>query len=531
MMAKKFFSKALSVGLSLALCASLVAPALAASFTDLNNAINCVVAAGGAEEHANGTKFTTDDGERYGYGWNSERNAYDIHAWNSTGEDGAEVRNIQLNNTVANSGNESSITIGSGKNINLDLNGYNVDNRGTSSDRSTIWINGGTLTLDDHSNDTDSNAEVGKVTGGVNSGILVENNGKLTMNDGEISDNESKCKGSYHGGGVHVKGEQSEFTMNGGTITNNTADYQGGGVHVHEGTFNMNGGEISGNTAQWGGGVNVYNGTINMSGGTIGGNKATNDGSDVWVKADKNGSASFEMTNSTVNGSGAQNGQHTVVVQGNGSTFTMGDNANVTSADDAASDVLAKPGSTIIYNRNDSGGLHVTTVDGEELKKEVTVDKDTGLELNIVYPTPAPEEPETPVIDPVEVTIDEPAVPLASGPVTRAEFIDYLWRHENMPESAGVCTFADVEDTHEYFDALCWAEENGVAEAYFNAEGHEDGTFEPDELVTVAMVRDILIQFALYVDMVMPELTTLANDGDEAVLNCDEVLTEFFGEE
>ena len=133
-----------------------------------------------------------------------------------------------------------------------------------------------------------------------------------------------------------------------------------------------------------------------------------------------------------------------------------------------------------------------------------------------------------------EVEIDEPAVPLASGPITRAEFIDYLWRHEGEPASAGVCTFTDVEDTHQYFDALCWADENGVAEAYFNAPGHEDGTFEPDELVTVGAAREFLDNFANVfgtnaVDVA--DLTTLTGADDEAVLNCDQVLAEFFGEE
>ena len=131
-------------------------------------------------------------------------------------------------------------------------------------------------------------------------------------------------------------------------------------------------------------------------------------------------------------------------------------------------------------------------------------------------------------------TIDDEAVPLAAGPVTRAEFIDYLWRHEGEPASAGVCTFTDVENTHEFFAALCWADENGVAEAYFDAQGHEDGTFEPDELVTVEAVRDILDNFAQVFGtnaVAADDLTTLSGEDDEAVLNCDEVLAEFFGEE
>lgn len=148
---------------------------------------------------------------------------------------------------------------------------------------------------------------------------------------------------------------------------------------------------------------------------------------------------------------------------------------------------------------------------------------------------PAPEPPRTPtgpsVFDGYDfggtTTIENEAVPLAAGPVTRAEFLDYLWRHEGQPANDGVCTFTDVEDDHEYILALAWAEQAGIAEAY------DDGTFLPDELVTVAAVREFLSNFAevfgLEVDV--DTLATLTGEDDEAVLNCDEVIAEFFGEE
>lgn len=131
-------------------------------------------------------------------------------------------------------------------------------------------------------------------------------------------------------------------------------------------------------------------------------------------------------------------------------------------------------------------------------------------------------------------TIDDAIVPLAEGPVTRAEFINYLWEHEGRPVSAGVCTFTDVESVHAYFDALCWAEESGVAEAYVDAEGHEDGTFEPDELITVGAARAFLDNFANVFGtnaVAAADLTSLIGEDDEPVFNCGEVLAEFFGEE
>ena len=68
--------------------------------------------------------------------------------------------------------------------------------------------------------------------------------GTFTMNGGTISGNSA-----YDwGGGVYVR-NNSTFTMEGGTITDNTAKTFGGGVYVAYGTFTMSGGTISNNSA------------------------------------------------------------------------------------------------------------------------------------------------------------------------------------------------------------------------------------------------------------------------------------------
>ena len=97
-----------------------------------------------------------------------------------------------------------------------------------------------------------------------------------------------------NGGGVYV-GENAEFTMEGGTITGNTATsdsdgYGGysGGVYVYDdkATFTMEGGTISENNAsKYGGGVFVDNGaTFNLSGSpTITGNTVGDDDNNVYL--------------------------------------------------------------------------------------------------------------------------------------------------------------------------------------------------------------------------------------------------------
>lgn len=120
--------------------------------------------------------------------------------------------------------------------------------------------------------------------------------------------------------------------------------------------------------------------------------------------------------------------------------------------------------------------------------------------------------------DDTGVEIDDEAIPLSNGPVTRAQFVDYLWRHEGSPAAESEL-FAD----HEYAPAIAWALSVEII--------GED--FQPDELATVADVRAILGSFARVfgsnaVDAA--DLTTLAGEDGEAVMNCAQVLAEFFGE-
>lgn len=84
-------------------------------------------------------------------------------------------------------------------------------------------------------------------------GVVVSSNeekgvpGLFTMKSGSIEGNES----SDVGGGVWVysttKADDVGFLLEGGTIRNNTAVYEGGGICVGGATFTMKGGSVSGN--------------------------------------------------------------------------------------------------------------------------------------------------------------------------------------------------------------------------------------------------------------------------------------------
>lgn len=124
------------------------------------------------------------------------------------------------------------------------------------------------------------------------------------------------------------------------------------------------------------------------------------------------------------------------------------------------------------------------------------------------------------------ISIEDQAVPLA-GLVTRAEFLDYLWRHEGSP-AADAPTFPDVPADHEFVQAIGWGQSNRLVV------GYPDGNFYPDETVTVQMVRIILGCFSDVFGtnaVAAADLTTLTGEDGDVVFNCAEVLAEFFGEE
>jgi len=96
--------------------------------------------------------------------------------------------------------------------------------------------------------------------------VRVNPNGKLIMNAGSTIRG-NNISAEYEGSAVYLYG--GSFTMNGGTITGNTA-IKGGGVYIGSGgDFIMTGGTISSNTAKNGAGVYIDYGTFAMRDGMI----------------------------------------------------------------------------------------------------------------------------------------------------------------------------------------------------------------------------------------------------------------------
>ncbi len=189
------------------------------------------------------------------------------------------------------------LEIKSGITVHLCLNGFSITQN---ENRDTIVVYG-TLNL------YDKKDNFGKITHSdtkIGGGVFIETNGSFTMNGGTISGNTAP-----DGGGVYNNGT---FTMEGGTIAGNTAP-DGGGVYNNE-IFTMEGGTISGNNADYSGGVYNNNGTFTMNGGTIEGNNADLLGGGVYNYG------TFTMNEGTISGNNADSYGGGVL---NGGTFTM----------------------------------------------------------------------------------------------------------------------------------------------------------------------------------------------------------------
>ena len=219
---------------------------------------------------------------------------------------------------VAGSG-DSELYIPNGVTSTLDLNGYIINKNDFGGN--VIRVYGGNLTIDDsnpnriHTPEVSYNEPIsgdsviisgGIITGG-NRGICLEHAGTITMNAGTIAGNYLNDKYSNGGAGAYVL-SGSTFTMNGGSIENNTAPYgNAGGVYVYYGSiFNMVGGTVRNNVcAGEGGGFFLYDNQssrakLYLMGGTVTGNKSAGNGGAVNINT--NGGELFVSGNPVVQG-------------------------------------------------------------------------------------------------------------------------------------------------------------------------------------------------------------------------------------
>ena len=183
--------------------------------------------------------------------------------------------NIQLGSDIQMS--NSTLVIGGGKTVTIDLNGKTLD-RGL---KSGAWHTGGqVITVREGAT---LNLTGGTLTGGYGgNGGAIENSGTANLTDVNITDNRAE----HRGGAIANHGT---LNMTGGSITNNFSNDTegsagGGAIFAHSGSnTTLTGVTITGNQAKGAGGGGVNNwGTATIDGCTITGNTSSANGGGVW---------------------------------------------------------------------------------------------------------------------------------------------------------------------------------------------------------------------------------------------------------
>lgn len=151
---------------------------------------------------------------------------------------------------------------------------------------------------------------------GINGGGICADYGTVTMNGGSITGNTAR-----DGGGVYMRSTSAtqiaQFTMNGGSISYNTASLSGGGVYnisnaynTYDAVFTMNGGTISNNTSSGNGG-GVFNSrfvNMTMTAGEIRDNEAGALGGGLYLYNTGAHQDGLSLTGGSISGNKAADG-------------------------------------------------------------------------------------------------------------------------------------------------------------------------------------------------------------------------------
>ena len=95
--------------------------------------------------------------------------------------------------------------------------------------------------------------------------------------------------------------------------------------------------------------------------------------------------------------------------------------------------------------------------------------------------------------------------------MTRAMLVTVLWRAEDQPVVDYLMTFADVDASAYYGEAVRWAASEGIVK------GYSDTEFAPDDLITREQIAVIMQRYAQYKGIVADEsddLSQFADAGD-----------------
>ena len=195
-------------------------------------------------------------------------------------------------------------------------------------------------------------------TSGSGGGILNDAGGELTIDDSVISGNTA----NRAGGGI--EDNSGQFTAV--SLTNVILDGNSAGVDIGDGAT-----AAPGN----GGGLHVTGqGAVIIDGGTVNNNVAAAEGGGLW-----NASGDMNVINTTINGNSAGG---TLIDQGGGAIFNAGGNVDVNGATLSGNTATSGFG-TAIFNEGGTVAIGMTTLAGDVAGGDLTDDTFDIFEANV----------------------------------------------------------------------------------------------------------------------------------------------------
>ena len=220
------------------------------------------------------------------------------------------------------------------------------------------------ITLDggaEYSGETNSLLNRGTENIGITAeGALVYSSGRLTINEGTNLQNNFWKSASSGSAAVYVA--KGTTTMNGGAICNNYGGRFGAGVYVHSNTeFNLNGGTISYNHCDVGGGISPR-GKMTMKGGDISYNYAKAGGAIRGLEGGNIKITGGEIHNNQSYGQGGGIYTYNSILEVSGGKIYKNESKSTGGAIDASGKSLTITGGKIYENKSESngGGIHVS---------------------------------------------------------------------------------------------------------------------------------------------------------------------------
>lgn len=181
----------------------------------------------------------------------------------ASGTDAIQLQNLTISGNTATNGGGINLNCGTLEISGCMLTGNTATNSGGGIYQATGGTDQGSRCVLTDSEITGNTANTGGGLGmGAANYVTKGSIAEFIMESGAIIQNQSTTSlTGYGGGGVYLQGNGSRFTMNGGSITNNTTTQNGGGIYsANWRGVTLNGGQVSNNQAgALGGGVYIKN--------------------------------------------------------------------------------------------------------------------------------------------------------------------------------------------------------------------------------------------------------------------------------